>query len=233
MKNLITFIRKWVPLESIFPFVLIFGYQCFSYFLTQQIVKNRQLHDLTTAFDQAVPFIPEFIYIYFLSYVFWIVIELIVCSVSMEHFYRVITISLIGNTLAVITFIIMPTTIERPEVVVTGFTTWLVQFMYQADKPLNLFPSIHCFVSWLCFKAVYRQKVFTKQFRFLVFVIAVLICISTQVLKQHYILDLITGILLAEILWFISGKWHFYKPLMQFFRWIYRIFRDKMGISYH
>ncbi|MBO6108331.1 MAG: phosphatase PAP2 family protein, partial [Eubacterium sp.] len=81
----------------------------------------------------------------------------------------------------------------------------LTRFLYSIDEAANLFPSIHCLVSWLCFIGIRSAKnvsLFAKLFSL---ISAILIMISTQVLKQHYIVDMISGIALAEICYFISG----------------------------
>ena len=69
------------------------------------------------------------------------------------------------------------------------------------DLPGNLFPSIHCYVSWLSFRGVKEVKSLPRWFSPASCVMAILIIISTQVLKQHYIVDAIAAVLLVEIFW--------------------------------
>lgn len=222
MNKVIYFLKKWIPKGALIPFGIVFTYQCFGYFITQIFVVKKDCYDFTTYFDRQVPLIPQFVYIYLICYVFWIVNEMIAGVVSKEHFYNGLTVSIIGNTIATITFILVPTTIVRPDLADTGLSNWILQFVYNMDQPVNLFPSIHCFVSWLCYIIVRKQSAFSKGYRIFSFIFAVLICISTQVLKQHYIVDAISGIFMAELLWIIVSKGNLYKPVMQLFEGINR-----------
>ena len=217
MHTIKKFIWKWTPLAAIFPYGVVFLYQCLGYFITQLFVNNQVKYDFTMEFDRQVPIIPVFVYIYLVCYAFWIINEIICGNVSKNHFYKVLTTLIICNTISTLIFILMPTTIIRPEIEITSITTWVLNFVYQMDKPVNLFPSLHCLVSWLCYIAVRKQKVFSLGYRAFSLVFAILICISTQVIKQHYIVDLISGILLAELIWWIVNKTRCYKPVMKLF----------------
>lgn len=55
-------------------------------------------------------------------------------------------------------FMVFPTTNVRPEVTGTGFSVFLLQFLYGLDQPTNLFPSIHCLVSWFCYTGIRGRK---------------------------------------------------------------------------
>ena len=51
---------------------------------------------------------------------------------------------------------------------------------------------------------------------------AVLVCISTLVTKQHYIIDLIAGVLLAEAMYLVGQKTDWYLKLQSMFTKINR-----------
>ena len=65
-------------------------------------------------------------------------------------------------------------------------------------SPTNLFPSIHCLVSWFCAIGLRGTRVSTW-YKVFSYAFAIAVCISTQLTKQHYIVDVFGGILLAEI----------------------------------
>ena len=119
----------------------------------------------------------------------------------------------IGYALLVLFFVILPTTNVRPEVAGNTLSERFLLLTYQidgGDLPGNLFPSIHCYVSWLSFRGVKEVKSLPRWFSPASCVMAILIIISTQVLKQHYIVDAIAAVLLVEIFWrfYRTGERH-------------------------
>jgi membrane-associated phospholipid phosphatase len=72
------------------------------------------------------------------------------------------------------------------------------------DTPFNCFPSMHAGMSTICFYTWYRYAKakpsrWTKIMAGLSLVFAIGIILSTLFLKQHYIADLIAGIVLAWV----------------------------------
>ena len=89
----------------------------------------------------------------------------------------------------------------RPEVTETGLWDHAIRFLYQVDKPYNLFPSIHCSVSWLCWLSVRKDTAVPKWYRCFALIAAIAVCVSTLTTRQHVVLDIFGGILTAEICW--------------------------------
>ena len=152
--------------------------------------------------DDAIPVIPWMIVVYLAAYLFWI-INYYLCSVS-DTGHRFITSHFIGETFCFLLFVILPTTMERPEITDTSVFHYLMEFVYRVDKPDNLMPSIHCFVSWLCWIGVKGNPGIPRWYQVISLLIAVAICLSTLAVKQHLIADVVSGILLAEISYGIS-----------------------------
>ncbi|MEG0227815.1 MAG: phosphatase PAP2 family protein, partial [Lachnospiraceae bacterium] len=107
-------------------------------------------------------------------------------------------------------FILIPTTNVRPELLGNGIWEQMLQGLYKADAATNLFPSIHCLVSWFCFIGIRGRKEVPKYYRVFSCIFAVLICVSTQMIKQHYIVDVIGAIVIAEGTFYIGfhTKWY-------------------------
>ena len=79
--------------------------------------------------------------------------------------------------------------------------------IYRMDKPDNLFPSLHCVFSWICFRGAMHLKKVPKWYVPLTFVISVLVFASTLLIKQHVIVDMIGAVIVVEIGLFLSGIW--------------------------
>ena len=94
----------------------------------------------------------------------------------------------------------------RPEIV--GTTIWdeIMKVLYAVDMPSNLFPSIHCLVSWLCYVGVRGKSYIPKWYQVFSCVMAIAVFISTLTTKQHVVIDVIAGFVLAEVCYWVMGK---------------------------
>ena len=115
-------------------------------------------------------------------------------------------------------FVFLPTTLVRPEITGTGFWDQALRFVYSIDQSANLFPSIHCLVSWFCYIGIRHQKKIPVWYQRFSLVFAILVCISTQVTKQHYIIDVFGGIILSEVCYLIGRKTNLYQGLWKVLR---------------
>ena len=77
--------------------------------------------------------------------------------------------------------------------------------LYSIDSPENLLPSLHCYISWLCWIGTRKNSHIPKWYQYTSLAIAVAICISTLTVKQHVFADLVTGVLLAELSYLAAG----------------------------
>ena len=75
-----------------------------------------------------------------------------------------------------------------------GFAAWGLRFLYEADPPYNCFPSIHVAHSFVSALACYRVH---RTLGLVTLSCAALVGISTLFTKQHYIADVLAGIVLA------------------------------------
>ena len=72
-------------------------------------------------------------------------------------------------------------------------------WVYSVDAADNLFPSIHCLVSWFCYIGIRGREDLPVWYRRFSCVMALLVCASTLTTKQHVLVDVAGGILLAEL----------------------------------
>ena len=77
----------------------------------------------------------------------------------------------------------------------------LVRMIYRSDTPMNVCPSIHVFNSVTLMLAYYRSAVFDaprrRWMRPAAMVLCMSITLSTMLLKQHSVIDVVFGLLLA------------------------------------
>ena len=114
-------------------------------------------------------------------------------------------------------FLIYPTYIDfQPQTLPReNLFSFLVELLYRADEPANVFPSIHCFESTAICIAIWKSKLWGgyRKPRIVGLASAIFICLSTMFIKQHSAADVAAGVLLPLILYFTVYKinWPFRK----------------------
>jgi len=116
---------------------------------------------------------------------------------------------LTATIISYIIYLALPTFVIRPEVNSQDFFSRAVALLYQNDYPHNAAPSGHTFytvISFLYLK-LWKPKVWVISLA-----IALLIIASTLLTRQHYLLDVISGLILGIIAYWIGRftqkKWH-------------------------
>lgn len=210
--------ERFLPKYAVFSYIACFALNGLIYWATQFIMSGAYHYDLTTSFDKMIPFVPQWIIIYVLTYFFWIInYSIIAINSSKKKWFMFVTADMITRLVCGVFFILLPTTNIRPEIVGGGFSNWLTSLIYSMDKPFNLFPSIHCLASWMCYIGMRKIKSIPKWYRIATMVFALLICASTQFTKQHYIFDVISGLMIAEICYYVCTHTSWYKKVMGLF----------------
>ena len=161
---------------------------------------NRERISLSTAWDDAIPFLPWTILVYWgLALVLWGSGYHLAAKQDKAEANRFFLAHLLGEGVCFLCFVLFPTTLERPDVTINGPFSWMVQLTYVLDRPDNLLPSIHCFVSWLCCLGARDSSKAPLWYRRVSFFSAAAVCVSTLTVKQHVLADAAAGIVLAEV----------------------------------
>lgn len=157
-------------------------------------------HNIAISLDQSIPFVSIFV----LPYMFWhLFIPLsfaLLCFLDKKAYLKTMLVYIVGCLIANLIFGIYQTTLPRAILNVTDWTTNLVRIIYKNDNPVNCFPSIHVFTSYMMLRTFLSLKANYKPAKFAVSIGSILIILSTVLIKQHTILDGLGGILLGEIL---------------------------------
>lgn len=213
-----------VPKYALIPLIASFAWNMLIYSGTMMLCKEFYHHDFTTSFDRMVPLIPEFTSIYLICYAFWAANYILIGRIGKEHMYRFLVGDFLSRMICGLFFVFLPTTLVRPEITGTGFWDQVLRLVYTVDQSANLFPSIHCLVSWFCYIGIRGQKQIPKWYRAFSMIFAILVCVSTQVTKQHYIIDVCGGIVLGELCYRIGQKTDWYQRLWKVFTKVNQFF---------
>jgi membrane-associated phospholipid phosphatase len=150
------------------------------------------LYTLSTPLDEAVPFIPEWEFVYVLCYVIPLVPIVVVRERSRLN--QLIVAFIAMNAIAFAIFVLFPVYCPRPAFEVNSVATYLLSLEHAMDRPVNNFPSLHAAIAWLLFLGC---RGYTRWNDFVMLVATIGISIAALCIKQHYLVDIIAGILLA------------------------------------
>lgn len=156
-------------------------------------------HNIASALDNRIPFIPQFLIIYVSCYLFWIVNYILIARQDKERCYQFFTADFLSRIICLIFFVVFPTTNIRPNVAGPGFWNLGMRILYTLDTPVNLFPSIHCLVSWFCYIGLRRDDRVPLWYRRFSCIAAVSVFLSTLFVKQHVLIDVAGAVILAEL----------------------------------
>ncbi|WP_154887077.1 phosphatase PAP2 family protein [Longibaculum muris] len=206
--------KKWLS-EYKHAWVFLYFVIYLPWYFGLQQRGNMGFHDVYTSIDHALPFVSWFIYPYIYWFLFVAGTIAYLFFTHKKDFYRCVAFLFIGMTVCLIVFTVYPTSFDhRPEVIQgSPLATFLVNFIYTADKSQNVFPSIHVFNSIGCAIALIKCNDFKHSKGMITFasVSAIMITLSTMFIKQHSILDAISACVLAIILYILIYKLDVFK----------------------
>lgn len=172
------------------------------YSLAQQVAIREVLWVTPTAFDLAIPvnFYGLWPYVTFYGLLMWI--GLGVEDVTYKRYIRsIFWIALFSH----LVFFLVPNGVSRQAVDATTAPK-LYQWLVALDEPRNAFPSLHASLSVLAGLAACSSRKFNLVMRVIVLLWVFGILWSTISLRQHYVVDLVSGGGLALLVWGVGVR---------------------------
>jgi membrane-associated phospholipid phosphatase len=151
--------------------------------------------------DLLFEFNQHWVWVYLSSY-------LSIPTMYILYFYRIRKIFTLNfmllTVLSFLIFMFYPTSVDR-SIIHYENMNYLYKFVFKllhsADSPTNCIPSLHVSTAGIIFFLFIDQKEF--KYSILSFVYVILVGLSTMFIKQHYFLDVLTGFLMAFIVYII------------------------------
>ena len=193
---MIGFIKELMPLDTFRLLVHAFGLQFLSYYLTK-FVHRKPKAAPKIKLDDKIRQIPAWTIVYVMAFVQWVVCYYITFRFGTVEKTYMLFADTVSKIVCMLFFAFMPVTIERP--VPSGRFAWLLKFIYKCDKPTNLFPSMHCLLSFLSCAAVATIGVIPLGVRIANCVFSLFVYASTLFTKQHVFNDVLAGIVLGVV----------------------------------
>ncbi len=148
---------------------------------------------ITGWLDSFIPYVSYFV----VPYALYPVIAIIPFVLYWNNYkkYKVMALSFASVlAIAVVVFLVFQTTATRAQVEPNDLFNWGVTLVYSFDEPLNAFPSLHVAIPVIATLFIYLRN---KRFGLYMVPVTVLIILSTVLIKQHAVVDIIGGLLLA------------------------------------
>lgn len=184
--------------------VLLYGLIYMPWFMWLESRSNLPYHVIHVKLDDMIPFVEYFIVPYLLWFVYVAAVFVYLFFKSRREFYQYCIFLFTGMTLFLIVSTLYPNGhLLRPNTFArNNIFTFAVQILYQADTATNIFPSLHVYNSIAAHRAVANSETLAgnRLIRGGSFVLMVSIILATMFLKQHSVLDVISGILLGLVM---------------------------------
>ncbi len=193
---------KKIEFKPIIVSILLIIFQSVLYALSKLFCDTPHL--IGGTIDEMIPFALAFIIPYVFWYLMLFIIPYMMYKKDKTNFYKYIITTTITVVIANIIFIIYPTIVNRPELNGNDILTLITKFIYWIDTPaLNCFPSLHCGFSMLFILHICTSKKQSIPFRVFTLVASVLVMVSTLLIKQHVFIDLISGDIIATMVFIV------------------------------
>jgi membrane-associated phospholipid phosphatase len=165
-----------------------------------------------TRIDEAVPLVPWTLWIYLSEYFFFAIIYAITRDYTNLNKYWYSFLAL--QTVSVTIFWLWPTTFPRDLYPIPADIDQITYYAFQSlratDTAANCCPSLHVSSVYLStFVFLDEQK---RKFPYF-FVWGTLIAFSTLTTKQHYLVDVIVGMVMSVIFYYVFHRWIQYRPV--------------------
>jgi len=164
------------------------------YFVIGDLTRGQPTYVPDVALDRALSLQPAWMLVYGSLYVFAFLLPLLVVR-QPELVRRALQAYLMVMIVSYVGFVLYPTAAPRPDQVLgDGFAAWSLRLAYSLDPPHGCYPSLHVAYSFVSALTCYRVH---RGVGAAAGLWAALIGVSTLYTKQHYVADVIAGILAA------------------------------------
>ncbi|EKD95340.1 MAG: hypothetical protein ACD_24C00516G0001 [uncultured bacterium] len=151
--------------------------------------KRKSKYYWKIKFDDFIPFIPIFVIPYIGFYIY--ILTTIIFLWNTKYINNFFITYIIAYILAGLFWYFIPNGVKRPVIYKRDIFSKLTVYIYKHDDDTNGFPSAHIFATLIC--SYFLFLAFPTHL-VLILSVSFLISISTVFVKQHYVLDIVGGI---------------------------------------
>lgn len=175
-------------------FLMSFGLIFAGYVEIQNLTSHLSGSEVMTKLDNAIPFIPEFVWFYTGGFV----VVLAVAFLEDRVFNKFLGSFIVSSLICLFIFYMYPNEyVSRPLLVGDNYTNTLLGLVYKYDGPNNTLPSLHVLYAMLVASAFKHDRTKPWFVEMLVWIVCLLVAISTLFVKQHCIVDVLASVAIA------------------------------------
>lgn len=189
---------KWLDLT----WLLVMPIININYLLAGSLAESGT--SLALNLDKEIPFLSIFIFPYVYWYIFILLGVVFILSKDRERYGRTLLAIYVAMCICYLFYYLYPVEISRPVIANTTISNRLVNIIYENDRPLNCFPSIHVLNTYIIMRFTKLKD--NKSWFWYTNISGILIMLSTLFIKQHFILDGVMAIVLGEVVVLIIKK---------------------------
>lgn len=208
-----------IPKQHILPLLFAFAFNMAVYAGARMIAREWKHYNIESRLDRMIPLWTPSAAVYIGCYLFWALNYVLIARQEKQNVCRFFAADFLSRVVCLIVYLVFPTTNTRPLIEPDGLWNKALLAVYEVDAADNLFPSIHCLVSWFCYIGLRGREEVPRWYRGASCVMAILVCISTLTTKQHVLIDVFGGVLLAEACYWIAKRplvWESYEKVLDF-----------------
>lgn len=183
-------------------------YMTWFIYLEKNITNNYEI--IHVALDDYIPFCEIFVIPYFLWFAYMAVSVIYLFFKEKNDYAKVCVFLFTGMTIFLIISTLFPNGQHlRPRIMPReNIFTYLVTHLYRTDTPTNLWPSIHVYNSLGVHFAIAKSFSFTnkKWIKTGSLILCISIILSTVLIKQHSVFDVVTAFILAVVMYGVVYK---------------------------
>lgn len=199
--------------KNIVPVALAVIIYLASYYIPKILVSPDRLHFVKFAIDDLIPLFSPSVIVYAGAFIQWVIAIILMLYFDEDEMHKYSSAIIYGSLFCLVVFMVYPTGIIRIDIEVNNIFDWMLKLVYSNDSIINALPSMHCFVSTIVVYIYRNSKVISRNAYMLSSIFSVLVFMSTLLTKQHFIIDVPTGILLGIATIHIAEKY----PLTRLF----------------
>ena len=122
-----------------------------------------------------------------------------------RSFFRLLAVYTMVSAVFFVFYVVFPVCIQRSAYEGAGIPEVLMRLVVGLDQPANCFPSSHCMFATLGFLGVRKAGVGPAA-SVVTGLLAAAVCVSTILVGQHYLADVIVGVGLAAVLFSLTYR---------------------------
>lgn len=202
--------------------LIVFGAIYLSWFFHLEQTVTKDYRVIHMAVDDYIPFCEVFVIPYFLWFFYVAGVVMFFFFKNKEDYYKTCAFLFTGMTIFLIVSTLWPNghhlrPLELPR---DNIFTQMIARLWSTDTPTNLWPSIHVYNSLGAYFAIARSREFAgkKALRIGALALSVSIILSTVLIKQHSVFDVLTAFAMAAVMYAIVYRYDVLLSIRQYYR---------------